>query len=86
MLVFKRTKFDVYKLKIDKSFLEQIIKFKELTLYYKEMRGTLSDFDLTYLLIKRLSDTYKEKLSNLLSLKTGHITFDEVKSSLSTIY
>src|SRR5271163_2528656 len=86
MFVSKRTEFDAYKLKIDKSFPEQIIKFEELALYYKEMGGTMSDFDLTYLLIKGLSDSYKEKLSNLLSLKADYITFDEVKSSLSTIY
>src|SRR5271163_2612084 len=86
MLVFKRTEFDAYKLKIDKSFPEQIIKFEELALHYKEMGGTMSDSDLTYLLIKGLPDSYKKKLSNLLSLKAGHITFDEVKSSLSTIY
>src|SRR5271163_922665 len=86
ILVSKKTKLDVYKLKIDKSFPEQIIKFEELTLHYKEMGGTVSDSDLTYLLIKGLPDFYKEKLSNLLSLKASHIIFDEGKSSLSTIY
>ena len=49
MSVSKKTKLDVYKLKIDKIFPEQIIKFKELTLYYKKIEGTLSDSNLTYL-------------------------------------
>ena len=86
MHVSKKTELDAHKFKINKSFPEQIIKFEELTFYYKEIRGIMSDFDLTYLLIKGLSDSYKEKLSNLLFLKADHITFDEVKSSLSTIY
>ena len=86
MLVSKRTELDAYRLKLDKTFHEQIIKFEELTLHYKEMGGTISDNDLTYLLIKALPDTYKEKLSNLLSLKAGQITFEEVKASLLTIY
>ena len=46
MLVSKRTELGAYKFKIDKSFPEQIIKFKELALYYKEIRGTVSDLTL----------------------------------------
>ena len=86
MFVSKRTELDAYKLKIDKSFPEQIIKFEKLAFYYKEIRGTMSDSYLTYLLIKGLPNSYKEKLSNLLSLKAGYIIFNEVKILLSIIY
>src|SRR5271163_3746116 len=83
MLVSKRTELDAYKLKIDKGFPEQIIKFEELALHYKEMGGTVSDSDLTYLLIKGLPDSYKENLPNFFPLNAGHIFFDEEKPSLS---
>ena len=70
VLVARRTELDNYKFKIDTKFLDQIMKFDEMHMHYKELRGDMSDSDLTFLLIKALPLAYKEKLSTRVSLQT----------------
>ena len=68
MLVAKRSKLNNFQLKMNATFLEQIIKWKEMVFYYKELGRKISDDNRIYLLIKILPLNYKMKLSNYLAL------------------
>lgn len=64
MIVAKRTELDNTKFTLDKTFPNQIIKFDEKIILFRDMGGQITDQDLTFILIKALPQTYKEKLSN----------------------
>ena len=61
MIVAKRTELDNTKFTLDKTFPNQIIKFDEKILLFRDMGGQITDQDLTFILIKALPQAYKEK-------------------------
>jgi hypothetical protein len=86
-ILTKRTQLDEFKLKVDKTFSDQILKFEDKVQVFKDAGGTLEDTDLAYLLVKALPFAYKEKLSNLLPTTTdGKLSYDTVKKTLLTLW
>jgi hypothetical protein len=76
--VAKRSELDDFSFKLDKTFPEQLMKFDEQVLLLKELGGIILEQDNT-ILIKTLSFSYKEKLSNILSMQPGQKTYPEVR-------
>jgi hypothetical protein len=71
VIVAKQSELDDFSFKLDKTFPEQLMKFDEQVLLLKELGGTISEQDNTFILIKALFLSYKEKLSNILSMQPG---------------
>jgi hypothetical protein len=62
------------------------MKFDEQVLLLKELGETISEQDNTFILIKALPLSYKEKLSNILSMQPGQKTYPEVRQLLLQIF
>jgi hypothetical protein len=62
------------------------MKFDEQVLLLKELAETISEQDNTFILIKALPLSYKEKLSNILSMQPGQKTYPEVRQLLLQIF
>jgi hypothetical protein len=86
VIVAKRSELDDFSFKLDKTFPEQLMKFDEQVFLLKELGGTISEQDNIFILIKALSLSYKEKLSNILSMQPGQKTYPEVRQLLLQIF
>jgi hypothetical protein len=86
VIVAKRSELDDFSFKLDKTFPEQLMKFNEQVLLLKELSGIISEQDNTFILIKVLPLSYKEKLSNILSMQPGQKTYLEVRQLLLQIF
>jgi hypothetical protein len=86
MVVAKWSELNNFSFKLDKTFPEQLMKFDEQVLLLKELGGTISEQDNTFILIKALPLSYKEKLSNILSMQPGQKTYTEVRQLLLQIF
>src|ERR1700753_3347002 len=90
--VAKRGELDAFKFKIDKSFLEQIIKYEEIITQLAELGSIISDEDKCYGLIKALPFSYREKLSNFMitaataTPNNRTLTFQQTKTALIALY
>jgi hypothetical protein len=71
VIAAKWSELDGFFFKLDKTFLEQLMKFDKQVLLFKELGKILSDQDYTFILIKAFPLFYKEKLSNILSIQAG---------------
>src|ERR1700743_1024620 len=69
VLVAKRSELDNFKLVVDNKFLDHLMKVDNMLINYKELDGSISNTDQTYLLIKALPVAYKEKLEPLYQAK-----------------
>jgi hypothetical protein len=52
----------------------------------RDLKGVVSDSDLIYILIKTLSTSYREKISNTLAADPNIKTFPQVKKLLLSIF
>jgi len=86
IIVSKRNELNNFKFKIDKTFSEQIMKFEKHVLQLREIGGQVSDQDLTFILIKALSLSYKKKLSNILDVQPGQKTFSQITHLLLLLH
>jgi hypothetical protein len=86
VIVAKRSELNDFSFKLDKIFPEQLMKLDEQVLLLKELGGTISEQDNTFILIKTLPLSYKEKLSNILSMQPGQKTYLEVRQLLLQIF
>jgi hypothetical protein len=62
------------------------MKFEEMIQVMKDLGGVVSDSDLIYILIKALSASYREKISNALAADPNIKTFTQVKKLLLSIF
>lgn len=83
-LITKRGELDKMVIKLDKTLLDQVVKLEEQLTQYEDLGGILSEQEKTFLLIKALPISYKEKLSNKLGEKDGN--FEEIKEALTVIF
>jgi hypothetical protein len=86
VIVAKWSELDDFFFKLDKTFPEQLMRFDEQVLLLKELGETISEQDNTFILIKALPLSYKEKLSNILSMQPGQKTYTEVRQLLLQIF
>jgi hypothetical protein len=86
VIVTKWSELNDFSFKLDKTFSEQLMKFDEQVLLLKELGGTISEQDNTFILTKTLSLSYKEKLSNILSMQSGQKTYPEVRQLFLQIF
>ena len=83
-LISKRGELDKFEIKLDKTLLDQVVKFEEQLTLFEDLGGTISGSEKAYLLIRALPTSYKEKLSNILG--GGNHSFEEIKEALSIIF
>jgi hypothetical protein len=86
VIVAKWSELDDFSFKLDKTFFEQLMKFDKQVLLLKNLSGIISKQDNTFILIKALSLSYKEKLSNILSMQLDQKTYPEIRQLLLQIF
>lgn len=86
ILINKKQILDNISLKLDKTFLDQLVKFDEQLVNYQEAGGGLDEKGQIMQLIRALPDAYKDKIADAISNKPTLDTYLKVREQVVGIF